>query len=80
MRSSIASVLAAGIAALILYCVEATYPERRSDIQNHLAMRNALKNYTHVWKDFGSQEFRRGDFDRGYHQVRALVDKLMSHR
>jgi hypothetical protein len=83
--SSIATALAAGLAALILYCVEVVSHERRKGLRDFKHMNRAFKalckegtdNYTKVWDVFG------GDLDdkelRGEWQgeLESLVKKLL---
>jgi hypothetical protein len=80
--SSIATALAAGLAALILHCVDIAEPDQRRNLQQQHVMKKAFQslcktgnNYLKVWEVFKS--FKDKGRVENINEVRKLVGLLV---
>jgi hypothetical protein len=81
--SSIATALAAGVAAVILYCVEAVQPGTLKNVRNYSSMKTAFQAMAQS-TDGNHRYLRVGDFfkplstrsEESLEQIRVLVERL----
>lgn len=88
--SSVATALASGLAALVLYCVDVVAPTRRKDVQSQFgitkvfqAMCHDSHKYTQVWNFFktfenSSQGWGMNEQEEKRKNIEKLVEMLLA--